>query len=555
MTKQYQFRADVLVIGAGGAGITAAISAAQAGASVLLVDRNMIGRGGATIMAQMTVAAALSEQEPDTWEDHLADTITAGRGLCDATLAELVCREAPARMRLMDDWGVGWARAGQDNAHISQVMAPGHGKARCCYVDFLNTGPAVAATLRKQVARESTVRRLSDVTITDLTVNDGRVTGAVGLEGGAGKPVSISAGAVVIATGGLTRLYARSSASNNMAGEGYALGLRAGAELIDMEFVQFFPIGHLAPRLVGMDPIMWDPFRYKLGGRWLNSEGNEFMDMYGSREDGKYTATRDLATYAIHKEVNAGRGSPHGGAFLSFEHIPQQQLREAFGPIIDRLASNGIDLGKQAIEVSPIAHYHMGGLRVDPNLATNIPGLYAAGEAVGGASGANRLSGNAISEALVFGDFAGRHAAQFAHKFGVANGAAAARPVSPNSGNPDGATSVAAMMSSLKELMWTQVGPFRDAAGLQSAHDEITRMQAQLQALPVPAKQTYANLLFDWHEMRSALLVAQAIVCAAHARHESRGAHQREDFESTDDALSRSQVVRLNGEALEVSYV
>ena len=158
---------DVLVVGAGGAGMYAALAAARAGAGVILADKNMIGRGGATVMAQMTVAAALAEQEPDTWEDHLADTLAAGRGLCDESLAEVLCRAAPERMREMDDWGVGWARS---NGHISQVMAPGHGRRRCCYVDFLNTGPAVAGTLRKRVGRTGGIRALSNVAITDLVV-------------------------------------------------------------------------------------------------------------------------------------------------------------------------------------------------------------------------------------------------------------------------------------------------------------------------------------------------------------------------------------------------
>ena len=247
---------DVLVVGAGGAGMYAALAAARQGASVVLADKNMIGRGGATVMAQMTVAAALAEEEPDTWEDHLADTLGAGRGLCDPTLAEVLCRAAPDRMREMDGWGVGWARA---DGHIRQVTAPGHGRRRCCYVDFLNTGPAVAGTLRKRVGRTPGIRAVSNLAITDLVVKDGSVRGAVALSLGDGAELDIAAGATVIATGGLTRLYARSSASNNMAGEGYALALRAGAALVDMEFVQFFPIGHLAPRLVGMDPIMWIP--------------------------------------------------------------------------------------------------------------------------------------------------------------------------------------------------------------------------------------------------------------------------------------------------------
>ena len=382
---------DVLVIGAGGAGMSAAIAAAKAGARVLLLDKNMIGRGGATIMAQMTVAAALAEEEPASWEEHLADTLAAGRGLTSAILARVLCENAAERIREMDAWGVGWARAG---GHIRQVMAPGHSVRRCCYVDFLSTGPAVAATLRRRVGREGRIRRLSNVAVTDLVAAGGTVHGAVGLDIADGAPVTVAAGATVIATGGLTRLYARSSASGNMSGDGYALALRAGAELVDMEFVQFFPIGHLAPRLVGMDPIMWDPFRYKLGGRLLNGRMEEFIERYGAEDAGRYTVTRDLATYAITREVDAGRGSPSGGAWLSFTHLPEARLREAFGPVINRLLANGIDLTRSPVEVAPIAHYHMGGVRVDANMAASLDGLFAAGEAVGGASGANAPAGS-----------------------------------------------------------------------------------------------------------------------------------------------------------------
>ena len=405
--------ADVLVIGAGGAGMYAAIEAARRGARVLLLDRSLIGRGGATVMAQMTVAAAIAPQPIDHWRHHLADTLAAGRGLCDPHLARLLCEDGVEVIRQMQQWGVGWAH---DGDRLRTVQAPGHDRPRCVYVDFLSTGSAVSRTLRGVVQRTPGISRLGDALVTDLVVQDGvpgsAVTGAVAVHVETGQAFTIAAQAVIIATGGLTRLYRRNSASANMAGDGYALALRAGAELIDMEFVQFFPIGHLAPRLIGMDPIMWDPFRYKLGGRLLNGNGEEFLDRYGSSDSGRYVVTRDLATYAITKEAEAGRGSPNGGAWLSFRHIPAARLREAFGPVIDRLAAGGIDLGRDDVEVAPIAHYHMGGIRVDRRMATRVGGLYAAGEAVGGANGANRLSGNAITEALAFGRAAGRSAAQ-----------------------------------------------------------------------------------------------------------------------------------------------
>ena len=556
-SERMHLSTDVLVIGAGGAGMYAAIAAARAGAHVILADKNMIGRGGATIMAQMTVAAALSEEEPDTWEDHLADTLAAGRGLCDEALAEVLCRSAPERLREMDGWGVGWARAGGPAGRpgpIRQVMAPGHRRPRCCYVDFLNTGPAVAGTLRKRVGRTEGVRAFGNVAVTDLVVQDGSVRGALGFALGDGAELDVAAGATVIATGGLTRLYARSSASNNMAGEGYALALRAGAALVDMEFVQFFPIGHLAPRLVGMDPIMWDPFRYKLGGRLLNGAMEEFIDRYGGEDDGAYTATRDLATYAICREVDAGRGSPSGGAWLSFTHVPEAELRNAFGPVIDRLLKNGIDLTRRPVEVAPIAHYHMGGVKVDARMRSTLPGLYAAGEAVGGAAGANRLSGNAISEALVYGEVAGREAARYArdHAGGrdaraadAVRDAAAPAPRSVAGGN-DGAdgTSAAALMGELRRLMWTQVGPFRDRAGLSAALDRIRAIRTgALPRVSVPRETAFAIELADWHELRSALLVAEAVAAAALAREESRGAHQRDDFPETSERFRANQEI------------
>jgi succinate dehydrogenase/fumarate reductase flavoprotein subunit len=545
---------DVLVIGSGAAGMYAAIEAARNGAHVLLADRSLIGRGGATVMAQMTVAVALGEETPDTWQHHYDDTIAAGRGLCDQALAQLLCEEAPDCIRELDRWGVGWARK---DGHITATMAPGHDRPRCVYVDFINTGPAVSKTLRTAMARNPAIRKAGDLCIVDLVVSDGEVTGAVAYHLATGAPVVIAAKATVLATGGLTRLYRRNSASANMGGDGYALALRAGATLIDMEFVQFFPIGHLAPRLVGMDPIMWDPFRYKLGGRLLNGRMEEFTSRYGSDEDGKYVLTRDLATYAIFKEVEAGRGSPHGGAYLSFEHCSAAALRAAFGPVIDRLAENHIDLTRMPVEVAPIAHYHMGGVKADPRMATDVPGLYVAGEVVGGANGANRLSGNAITEAFVFGRRAGRSAAERAKRM--------AQPII----KPQAATATldligadtkaqpqentAAMVAHLQATMADHVGPFRTGTKLGTARDEISRLTAELGEHPSGDAAAFDLQRLEWFDLRNMLTAAHAVTATALARTESRGAHQREDFPKMLPQWQVHQRVQLRNGELRIS--
>jgi len=366
--------------------------------------------------------------------------------------------------------------------------------------------------------------------------------------------VVISAKATVLATGGLTRLYRRNSASANMGGDGYALALRAGAPLIDMEFVQFFPIGHLAPRLIGMDPIMWDPFRYKLGGKLLNNRDEEFTQNYGVPEDGKYIITRDLGTYAILKEVEAGRGSPHGGVYLSFQHVSETKLREAFGPVIDRLAANGIDLTKMPVEVAPIAHYHMGGVVADAGMETELPGLYVAGEAVGGANGANRLSGNAITEALVFGRQAGRSAAAHAKTTrAVPSGDSRETVDLVASGGPKHAPNTAEMMQRLQAIMSDNVGPLRTANSLDRARGAIADMQAALGERPFGSNARFDPVRLDWFDLRNMLLVAATVTQAAALRTESRGAHQREDFPGLLPQWNVNQTIRLKDGRLDIA--
>ena len=543
---------DVLVIGSGAAGMYAAVEAARAECQVLLIDRSLIGRGGATVMAQMTVAVALGSEVPDHWTHHYNDTLIAGRGLCSAPLARLLCEDAPDCISEMDRWGVGWARS---DGRITQATAPGHDRARCVYVDFLNTGPAVSKTLRTAVNRTTGIRKAGDLCVVDLLRHDGEIIGAVALHLGSGAAVVISAKATIVATGGLTRLYARNSASANMGGDGYALALRAGASLVDMEFVQFFPIGHLAPRLIGMDPIMWDPFRYKLGGRLLNGRMKEFTSQYGSDEDGKYVLTRDLASYAILKEVEAGRGSPHGGAYLSFQHCSEAALREAFGPVIDRLANNNIDLTRTPIEVAPIAHYHMGGVRADARMATELPGLFVAGEAVGGANGANRLSGNAITEALVFGRRAGRSSAMHARSIktqqdGQPTARATLDLITAERGRD---INTAEMIAAVQATMQRDVGTLRREDKLVRAQTRLAQLASDLGECPPSGPTVFDLQRLEWFDLRNMLLVARTVAQAALARRESRGAHQREDFPDTKPAWELTQVAAVRDERIILS--
>ncbi|MEE2822632.1 MAG: FAD-binding protein [Acidobacteriota bacterium] len=555
-----EINTDILIIGAGGAGMYAALAGAREGASVLLIDKNMVGRGGATVMAQMTVAVAIGHQEPDNWEMHFSDTVKSGHGICNEELTKLLCVNGPERIMEMDSWKVGWA---QKDGTILQVSAPGHSRKRCVYVDFLNTGPALASTLRKQVKREEKIRTISNLVITDILVDEGRAVGAIGMNIVTAKPVALSCKAVILTTGGLSKLYTRNSGSANMGGDGYALALRAGAELTDMEFVQFFPIAHLAPRLVGMDPIMWDPFRYKLGGRLLNGDFEEFVDRYGSKDQGIYRVPRDLASYAILKEVEAGRGSTHGGAYLDFQHVSEAELRNAFGPVIDRLLANGIDLTQMPIEVAPMAHYQMGGVRIKKSMQTCIDGLYAAGEVAGGVNGANRLSGNAITEALVFGELAGRLGARKILGKAIQNSAQHFTNLATvhmeklksltSRSQSRGTPTVSAIQQRLKQIMNEHVGPLRNATGLKTALETIQELRQEvLPKLSLSKLHPFNMDIQDWLELRNMLATAEMVAQSALLRNESRGAHQREDFPAQDPKWEKNQVVSLERNKLTI---
>jgi succinate dehydrogenase/fumarate reductase flavoprotein subunit len=547
-------RTNVLVVGGGAAGMFAAIYAARQGAQVILLDKNTVGRGGATIMAQMTCASALGEVEPDSPELHLRDTLDAGRGLCNEKLATLLCHGSPQLIRELASWNVDWAR--QHSGKINQVTAPGHGRKRCVYVDYLRTGAAICEALRLQVSHDSGIRVLNNVCVTDIVTREGELIGAVGFDIATSGLLTVQANAVILCSGGMMKMFQRTTAPNNNSGDGLGIALRAGAQLIDIEFLQFYPNGHLAPRMVGLDPTTWEPTRVKLGGRLINGQGEEFLSKYDAHADQGYTTTRDLLTHAIYREVAAGRGSPHGGVYLSFQHIPAADIERALGPVLNIFARNNIDLTKRPVEVFPIAHYQMGGIEVNPSMETCIPGLYAAGEIVGGANGANRLSGNALPEAMVFGARAGERAAK-----SIMNKRIPSWPAHIGAPQLDvirrtdkrreaKGKAPTQMLGELKEIMWKKVGAFRTADGLVEAQKRISTMRhTELDELTIPAETIHNISLVEWFELRSGLQAAEAVAVAGLNRRESRGAHQRLDFPETfDDYRTNQRIWLADGE-------
>jgi len=529
---------DVLIVGAGAAGLMAARAASAAGASVVIVDKSIIGRGGATIMAQMTTAVALGAAEPDSTELHAEDTWVGSRDLGDRAIIDAICTRGPEVIREVEGYGANWARTADGS--YSQVFAPGHSRKRCVYVDVLRTGDAVSQALRSVVRRDGNVVRLPNVMLTKLAKAGDRVTGALGFAIEQLEPVGISAKTTIVATGGLTFLYARNSASSNMTGDGFLLAAEAGATLRDMEMVQFFPIAHLYPPLVQLDPIMWDPFRYKLGGRLLNGEGEEFLGESGDAS-GAYTTPRDTATYKIFREVEEGRGSPHGGAYLDFRMVPADRLRAGFGPVIDILARQGIDLTRDMVEVSPMAHFMLGGIAVNAGMETGVDGLLACGEAIAGMHGANRLSGNAITEALVTGRIAGETAVARRDVARAPVDAALAQEWSqlqafwhPRAVTRDEA-SIDELKARLQRTMWEGAGPLRTGEKLERTLADVRALIAESADIALAPLEAFALNLQEKVELRCMLAVAESIVLPAIERRESRGAHVRLDFPEQDD--------------------
>src|SRR5216684_3086544 len=579
MAEYQTYSHDVLVIGAGGAGLRAAIEAAAGGGKVGLVCKSLLGKAH-TVMAEGGIAAAMGNvDERDNWKVHFADTMRGGQYLSNWRMAELHAKEAPDRVRELEAWGAVFDRT--EDGRILQRNFGGHKYARLAHVGD-RTGLEMIRTLQ-----DHGIHRGIDVhmehTLTALLKDGERIAGAFGYDREKGLLHVFRARAVVLATGGIGKAYRITSNSWEYTGDGHALAYHAGAELMDMEFVQFHPTGMIWPPSV-QGILVTEGVRGE-GGVLLNKAGRRFLfddipEAYknqtaDSEDEGfRYTQgdksarrppellTRDHVARCIMREIRAGRGSPHGGVFLDISWI-KRRLPNAEELIKKKLPSMyhqflklaDIDITREPMEVGPTTHYIMGGVRVEAeSQMSTVPGLFAAGECAAGLHGANRLGGNSLSDLLVFGQRAGAHAAQFARERNAGQihddqvDAAARRALEPferkSAQEVEGAYQV---QHELQKMMQKLVGIVRTEKEMIEALSDLEQLSKRAARVRVEGNRAYNP---GWHtalDLWNLLTVSEAITRSAIERRESRGAQFREDYPDKDDALGKVNIVVRKG--------
>jgi succinate dehydrogenase / fumarate reductase flavoprotein subunit len=562
---------DVLVIGAGGAGLRAAIEASAHGVRVGVVSKSLLGKAH-TVMAEGGIAAALSNvDDRDNWKVHFADTMRGGQYINNWRMAELHAKEAPERVRELEEWGALFDRT--KDGRILQRNFGGHRYPRLAHVGD-RTGLEMIRTLQDHGIHLGMDVHM-ECTILELLKEGGRIAGAFGYERERGRFVLFQAKAVVLATGGIGRAYEITSNSWECTGDGHSLAYHAGASLVDMEFVQFHPTGMVWPPSV-RGILVTEGVRGE-GGILKNKDGRRFMfddipENYRSQtadnedEGWRYTQgdpnarrppellTRDHVARCIVREVRQGRGSPHGGVYLDISWI-KARLPDAAAHIKRKLPSMyhqfkqlaDIDITQEPMEVGPTTHYMMGGVRVDPDTQmSDVPGLFAAGECTAGVHGANRLGGNSLSDLLVFGKRAGEHAAEFARQNGCVKAnpvhvdGIARKAVEPFSRSGESPYQV---QHDLQKMMQHHVGIVRRAEEMENALEQLHALRARAGKVAVTGNREYNG---GWHtalDLHHLLTVSQLITQAAIERKESRGAHFRDDYPQKDESAGRCNLV------------
>jgi succinate dehydrogenase / fumarate reductase flavoprotein subunit len=533
VTTSYETREhDVLIIGAGGAGLRAAIEALAKGASVGVVCKSLLGKAH-TVMAEGGIAAAMANVDAaDGWQPHFRDTMRGGKFLNNWRMAQLHAQEAPDRVRELEQWGALFDRT--DKGAILQRAFGGHTYKRLCHVGD-RTGLEMIRTLQDRGVQLG-FDVYMECTVTRLLTDGGRLAGAFGYWRENGRFIVFKAKSVVIATGGIGKAWPVTSNSWEYTGDGMTLAYQAGAELMDMEFVQFHPTGMVWPP--GVQGLLVTEAVRGEGGILRNKLGERFMEKYDPQR--MELSTRDVVARSIYTEVKEGRGTEHGGAYLDISHKPAEYVKKKLPSMYHQFKELAdVDITKGPMEVGPTCHYVMGGIRVEAETAqSTLPGLFAAGEAAAGLHGSNRLGGNSLSDLLVFGRRAGLGAAEHAKRVsytGVSEAqiAEAEKELLAPFSNPN-SESPYAVHRDLQKVMQSLVGIFRTEEDLKKAFAELEQLKTRAAQASVEGSRLFNP---GWHlasELKSMLTVSEAVALSALARTESRGAHSRIDYPNYD---------------------
>lgn len=532
---------NVLVVGAGGAGLRAAIAARERGVDVLVLGRRP-RRDAHTSLAAGGINAALGTVDADdTWEQHAVDTLAEGHHLGDPAAVELLCREASRAIDELVDWGADFTR--RDDGRLDQRYFGAHLHRRTCYSGD-RTGRAVLDALHDQVDRLG-IAVLDQHCVSHLLVDDGSCFGAFGFDIASGERVAFLADAVVLAAGGHTRAWRRSSSRlDENTGDGLALALRSGCTVANAEMVQFHPTGMVHPD--GWEGTLVTEAVRGSGGRLLNADGERFMERYDP--DRMELSARDRVALANYREISEGRAGPNGGVFLDVTHLGREAIIEQI-PAMRRqfVEAQMLDIADDPMEVAPTAHYSMGGVVVDAEThGTEIEHLYAAGECTSGVHGANRLGGNSLTEVMVFGRRAGEAAAASAGRSveRTPSAVAAADDDLARWSRPSDDLPLP-VFHELRTIMWEDCGVERDADGLRQALDRLDELAPAVESVDGAPTAEGCFSLTRAVALRAALLTARATVVSALERAESRGAHQRRDHPGPDPDQRSDVVARL----------
>ena len=532
---------DVLIIGSGGAGSRAAIEVDDAGLKPLIVSKGLSFRSGCTGMAEGGYNAVFKTvDKDDSIEAHIHDTLKGGSYLNDEKLVEILVNESPKRLIDLENYGALFDR--QESGKIDQRPFGGQSFRRTCYQGD-RTGAELLNALKEEIIRRD-IECIEEVMITSLVCEGTQVIGACGLDLKDSSLIYFQAKSTILASGGAGQLYPVTSNTFQKNGDGYAIAFKAGANLIDMEQVQFHPTGMIKPK-TKRGILVTEAVRAE-GGILMNKDGERFMSKYAPEK--MELATRDVVARSIYQEIIEGRGTEDGGVYLDISHLDNDYIDEKLETMVMQFENVGVDIKNEPIEVAPTAHHFMGGLKINTDASTSLENLFGAGEVCGGVHGANRLGGNALADTQVFGKIAGVSASKAAKQTDLkTNEEMVENEASRIEGIiKKGTIKPLKFKNRIKNLMWEKVAIVRDEKTLNEALGKLLEMQKELDDLDVSEKKQYNTELVTALEVINMVEICILIVKSAILRRESRGAHFRSDFPETLDEWKKSIVINKN---------